>query len=240
MRFALVEDDKEQREVLLKKVLNVLNEMDINIERADIFSTGEDFLDAWSFGLYDLIILDIYLSSCTGVDIAKRIRKEDSEVQLVFCTTSNEFASESYFVNAIDYLLKPVSEEDIKNTFKKMSAIKNERIRFISLPDGQRIFLYNIIYTEYDNHVVNIYNKNGANIQTRITQSELENILCNSFLISCYKGIIVNLNEVKQLQNDIFLMSNSSTIPISRRKLKDVKEVYTNFIFNKTRKEMVK
>ena len=51
------------------------------------------------------VFLDIYLKDWLGIDIARKIRETDREVYLVFCTSSNGFASESYEVNARDYLL---------------------------------------------------------------------------------------------------------------------------------------
>ena len=49
-----------------------------------------------------------------GIDVARKVRESDNDVRLVFCTTSNEFASESYEVNAHYYLHKPFTEKSIK------------------------------------------------------------------------------------------------------------------------------
>lgn len=56
---------------------------------------------AWTPGMCDLVILDIFMGGVTGMDVAREIRRSDREVKLVFCTTSNEFASESYEVKPV-------------------------------------------------------------------------------------------------------------------------------------------
>ena len=66
----------------------------------DDFSSGEEFFSRFTAGLYDLVVLDIFMGDLTGVDVARKIRETEHNVRLVFCTTSNDFASESYEVAA--------------------------------------------------------------------------------------------------------------------------------------------
>ena len=71
------------------------------------FPSGEAFLASYRPGLFDLIILDIFMKEITGMDTARKIRESDQTVRIVFSTSSNDFASESYEVNACYYLKKP-------------------------------------------------------------------------------------------------------------------------------------
>ena len=77
-------------------ITKYLPDSDLHARSIDTFLSGTDFFAAWKTGMYDLIFLDIYLKDCLGIDIARQIRESDKDVLLVFCTTSNEFASESY------------------------------------------------------------------------------------------------------------------------------------------------
>lgn len=239
MKIAFVDDDPKYTNYLLKTFTEVFHDNGIQIDCTDIFSNGEDFLNKWQFGAYDMIILDIFMSSLSGVDVARKIRQTDGDVKLIFCTTSNEFASESYSVGASYYLHKPIDRSDIKMMIQKINLTDYELTRFVTLPDGWKLILRNVIYTEYCNHVVLIHTKSGHDIEKRIAQSDFEKILCNSFLICCSKGIIANLYEVAKLESGIFLMKNNSRIPISRRKAKEVEDAYTDFMFYSMRKEML-
>ena len=60
-----------------------------------------------------------------------------------------------------------------------------------------------------------------------------------SILISCCKGIIVNLYEVINKENNCFILSDNSTIPISRRKIKEINNVYADFVFEKMKDKML-
>lgn len=96
MNVALVDDCQKDLDYLSTLLLQKLG----NHISLHIFHSGKEFLSFWKPGSYDLVILDILMDTLTGIDIAREIRKIDSEVRLVFCTASNEFASESYEVNA--------------------------------------------------------------------------------------------------------------------------------------------
>lgn len=238
MKIALVDDEPEELNYLMQLIKKQLPITGNNTFNIDTFYSGKDFLDKWKPEKYDLIVLDIYLNDITGIETARKIREMDSKTCLVFCTSSNDFASESYEVNAGYYILKPFSEENIINMLSHIN-LNTDNTSSITLPDGQEILLKNIIFTEYSNHIVTIHNKTGGNAKTRISHGSLEEILCSyPYFYCCSKGIIVNFYEVTSHDKDIFIMSNGSQIPISRRKSKDVQNAYIKFCFEKMRKEI--
>ena len=106
MKIAIVDDQIKDINELSKMIIDEFEKFDINIEKFDFFNCGEDFLCLWQPGKYEVLILDIFMKDLSGVDVAMKIRELDNEVKLVFITASNEFASESYMVNASFYLKK--------------------------------------------------------------------------------------------------------------------------------------
>ncbi len=241
MRIALVDDQPEERNRLSQMIQKHLSAAGTNIRHIDTYRSAEDFLSVWKAGMYDLIFMDIYFdkTALSGIDAARKIRETDQAVLLVFCTTSNEFASESYEVHAHNYLLKPLLEENLSPMLQQLIQNIHEPGYMITLPDGQNLFLRNIIFTEYFNHVVTFHNKKGEDSQLRITHGELEHLLCQySFFCHCSKGIIVNLYEVSGYNKETFLMSDGKRIPISRRKAKDVQDTYNKFRLEQLRKEI--
>lgn len=238
MRIALVDDEPLQLERLSKMISVNLAEIGGAGHTVDTFRSGEEFLEAWSTGLYDLIVLDIYMEEILGIQVAHRIRETDQDVRLVFCTTSNEFASESYEVNAHYYLKKPFTEATIKSMFSRLDMESMERNRVITLADGQHVILRNILYTDYFNHIINIHCKDGEPVKTRIKQSEMEGILCrHSYFCCCSKGLIINFYEVVRMLKGGYELSNGEFIPISRRRAKEVQDAYAKFRIEKMRKE---
>lgn len=240
MKIALVEDEPDELEFLKQMIQKHMPVTNTRSDIIDKFYTGKEFLSGFKTGKYDLVLLDIYLEDITGIDIARKIRETDNNVAVVFCTNSNEFAKESYEVDARYYLLKPFSDKNIITMFARLNLYKNnqDNDQSITLPDGQKILLRNIIYTEYFNHVITIYNKKGQNTKTRISHSKMEELLCcYQYFCCCSKGIIVNFYEVTEQEKNIFNMSNGSVIPISRRKLKNVQDLYIKFNFQQIRKK---
>ena len=233
MRIALVDDTPEELQILL-------NILDQELPAADIttFNCGEAFLESWTSQSYDLILLDIYMDKIIGVDVARKIRETDEDVRIVFCTTSNEFASESYEVGENYYLQKPVSSASFQKMLKMIRLTDYEMKRFITLPDGQKIVLRNITYTEYYNHTIIIHSKKRNDLQTRMSQTEWEALLSEyPFLYGCSKGIVVNFYEVAKVDGTMFLLNDDSMVPISRRKSKDTLEAFAEFRFDRMRKE---
>lgn len=232
MRIALIDDTPEELEILS----DIINK-ELPYAKVSTFPSGETFLKAWANNSYDLILLDIYMEGMLGVDVARKVRETDEDVRLVFCTTSNEFASESYEVGANYYLQKPVSSTSFHRMLKMIQLDNYEVNRFITLPDGQRIVLRNITYTEYYNHSIIIHSKKRADLQTRMSQTEWETLLAeHDFLCSCSKGIVVNFYEVETQKNGMFVLKDGSLVPISRRKTKESMEAFAHFRFKEMRK----
>lgn len=227
MKIALIDDQAE----MLEKLYNIIK-AELPSAKYDTFSNGDDFLKTWQEGMYDLIILDVFMPGTLGIDVARKIRETDLDVRLVFCTTSNEFACESYEVAANYYLHKPISTDSIRRMLKMIRLDHYENNRFIRLPDGQRVVLRNIIYTEYHNHTILIHCKNEECIQTRMSQTDWENFISeHTYLYATSKGIVANFYEVAKLGEGIFLMNDGSQVPISRRKAKEVTAQYATFRF---------
>lgn len=241
MRIALVDDQPEELNRLSQMIQKHLSAAGTNIEHMDTYLNTEDFLSVFRTGMYDLIFMDIYFDkkALSGIDAARRIRETDQAVSLVFCTTSNEFASESYQVHATNYLLKPFSDESLSPVLQQLIRNIREPGYTVTLPDGQNLLLRNIIFTEYFNHVVTVHNKKGEDSHLRISHGELEHLLCQySFFCHCSKGIIVNFYEVSGYNKETFLMSDGNLVPISRRKAKEVRDAYNRFRLDQLRKEI--
>lgn len=233
MRIAIVDDDASCYE----RLKSCFEELIGSSAGISYFRSGEEFLASWKPGAYDLIVLDIFMDGMNGMDTAREIRRTDRDVRIVFATTSNEFASESYEVNACYYLHKPFGKERVKAMLDRIDLAQIEKMRTVQLPDGTAVRLRDIIYADYAAHCTVLHCKNGKNISLRANFSEIESLLCAypCFFIPS-KGLIVNFHEVTSRNADTFTMSDGSRIPISRRKAKEVTDAYSTFLFDRLRK----
>ncbi len=231
MKIAYIEDDEKEIAILKEYLMEILSE-DFEFSA---FSSDIEFFNSWKNEKYHIIFLDIYLKDTLGIDIARKIRESDEDVHLAFCSSSNDFATESYEVKAKYYLQKPFTKKNIKEMIYRINIDEINRKIKIPLTKDQNIMPYNIIYIDYKGHYATLHNKIGDDISIRVSQTTLEKAFLDySFLQCCCKGIIVNFYEVSKQDNNIFLMKNGESIPISRRKLKMITDKYNSFIINKT------
>ncbi len=233
MKIAIVDDNKEELRRLREYLADLLG------DETDIvgFSSGEEFLAVWTKDEFDLVVLDIFMDTVTGMDVARKIRETDSYVKIVFSTTSNEFASESYEVNACYYLHKPFGSEQVKAMLDRLDMAQLDKMRTVKLPDGSSVILRDIIYADFSSHRVTLHCKHGKNICVRSSFSEIEPLLCAyRYFFSPCKGVVINFYEIKAQNSDTFTMTDGTIIPISRRKSKEVLENYSSFRFEILRK----
>ncbi len=239
MNVAIVDDDELQLNNLNDTLLLAFKKLGIAVRKIDKFGSGEEFLSSYKARAYDIIILDIYMNEKNGVDVAKAVRLKDVNCALAFCTSSNEFASESYEVDASYYLQKPISEEKVLNMLKRFDLSKIERDRSVILPDNYRCILRQITYTEYQNHSVIFHLKNEKPHSVYMSHSEAEDLLLHyKNFKQINKGCIVNLAMVKKLSDNSFTMENGDSLPISRRRYKEIAEAYTKYHFERMEKEV--
>ena len=238
MRIALVDDDKTQIELLKTCIGKELRSLGDRGYKISEFESGESFIATFKEGLYDLVVLDIYMGKLTGMDVAYQIRRIDENVIIAFCTSSNEFASESYEVNAKHYLRKPITEESVSKMFRRLNLDLIEKNRVINLPDGKSVMLRKILYTEYSNHSVCIHISGEECHRIRISQGSLEELLtAHGHFCSPYKGTVVNFYAVESLTEDNVKLTDGTVLPLTRRRQKEFKDAYTKFRFNRMRKE---
>ena len=155
MRIALVDDCPNDLSIMHQFLAEALDTDSVITE----FHNGEDFLQHWSADTFDLIVLDIYMEQLTGIEIARVIRETDPNVCLVFATTSNEFASESYEVNACYYLCKPFLKQQVLAMLDRIGQQNLEVSRTVLLPNGEKVLLRSIIYADYASHRVTLHCK---------------------------------------------------------------------------------
>ncbi|MCB8506695.1 LytR/AlgR family response regulator transcription factor [Enterococcus durans] len=231
MIIAIVDDCKNEAKEL-EKMLSV--ELDkLNIQEYDIFLffSGVDFLHSYRPGLYSLIFLDIFMGTFSGIDIAKLIRETDSVASLVFFTTSNEFASQSYEVGASYYIHKPVNQKKISFMLRQLNLIQMKQKRFIELPDQTHLLLRDIMYTNKFKRSLSFFLSRQQPKTITMTHTEAERLLLpHAEFHTIGQGNIVNFDHVSSLVDTSFLMSDNKTLSIPRRRYKELKKVYYQYL----------
>ena len=237
MKIAIIDNSKMDREHLAGMIETLLGEMGIPSSNICLFANGMDFLNSFQKGFFDLLFLDIQIGEPDGIQVVQKVRKTDPVIKMVFLTASNNFASESYALGIDYYLLKPCTQAALKLALTHLDIFELEAQKILTLPDGQRLLLYSILYTAFFSHKVFIYRLSDFPLQVRCSQKDLENLLLpHPDFTLCNRGMIVNLNGVDKLESDRFIIKNGDSIPISRRKYSQVKNHYYDFLLEKQKR----
>lgn len=219
INIAIVDDESIQVELLEKYVQNWAIDSNIRI-KTEHFHSAESFDFSWSMDKkYHIVLLDVQMSGQNGVDLAKKIREEDSVVKIIFITAIIDYIQDGYDVDAINYLIKPIKEEKLHKCLDKaVSKIpKEEKIILINV-DGQvyRIVQKDITYIEAFAHYIEVNTVNGK-YTTKKNISSIEIELDGNAFMKCHRSYIVGLRHVRSIGNSELELDNGAIVPVSRR-----------------------
>ena len=139
IKIATIEDEENIRQEIVRYIKKGIGSIE-GVE-VDVYESTERYLLVG--GRYDLVISDIELPGISGLELGKRIKENNPDVYLVFLTSHSEFASESYIIEAYQYILKKDIEErlspliervvhEIKKTMKNIGglALTREKLKY--------------------------------------------------------------------------------------------------------------
>lgn len=165
---------------------------------------------------FDFLLLDIEMGAMDGVTLAKRVRLEDENLQLVFITGYSDYIAQGYDVAALHYLLKPVSGEKLSFVLDKGMEKRKRNGRCLNLEafgETVRIPLREIRYLEVCRNYVTIHGKKNYTVKRSLR--DFENQLDTSF---CRVGrsLILNLSFIRRVTKTEVYLSDQTVIPIPR------------------------
>ena len=178
-----------------------------------------------------LLFLDIQMPELSGVEFAKIL---PNDTKIIFTTAFPQYALEGYKVNALDYLLKPISYEDFLratekaqdwyNILQKREAYNDDRIMFIkSEYKLLRVCLDDILYVEGLKDYVRICLKNGEKIMSLMSMKKLEDYLPRPEFLRTHRSYIVHMPEVRSIDR-FRIVFGDIFIPISDNYKEEVQQ----------------
>ena len=228
MRIAICDDQEECLEQALFAIKKCLLGVDA---RVDLFKRGSLFLRAFMGRPYDLVFLDIEMPETDGITLAKKLRKLSKDVPIIFLTSHIEYALEGYEVNALRYLTKPVDPTKLRNVLSVVvERIRQQRILWIKTDMGeQKLLVKDILFMEAKNQNVLIYTATDAYC-VRYNLTDYEKELAQDGFFRIHRGYLVSLAHIKSVGKCEIALDNTTTLPVSRSKEKELKELLFQFI----------
>ncbi len=215
-KIAICDDSDADR----KYVLNMVEhwaEAGGHAIHTDVFSSAENFLFHYAEESdYDILLLDIEMGTMDGVTMAKKLRKNNDTIQIVFITGYSDYISEGYEVAALHYLMKPVREEKLCSVLDRAieKFAKNEKIlNFETGGEMMRVPIYQIRYADVAGNYVTIHA--SSDITVKMTLGELEKQLDERFY-RAGRSVIINLTQISRVTKTEIKLNDGTVIALPR------------------------
>ena len=167
---------------------------------------------------YDMLFLDIEMKpdGMNGVELAAKLRKNDHAIQIVFVTGYMEYIADGYDVEALQYLLKPVTVAKIGSVLERaMQRLKDrEKALFLQTADGSmRVLISEIRYLEVRRNYVTIHAEEAYTVKRTLHELEQELDAC---FFRTGRSYIVNLRYVRKITKSQVVLKDGAQVPLSR------------------------
>lgn len=215
VKVVIADDEK----LMALELQALLLELYFDLQIVGVAHDGETALELVETCKPDIAFLDIQMPGMTGLEVAKRLIAGEEPPVVVFATAYDEYALKAFAVNAMDYILKPYDEADIRRVMEKFEkllagssvkpklninkeSLKPDRIRKFSLEKGDRMEIIDsdkieLIYAK--DRLVYIKTLDGEIYRTKLTLQEYEVKLPAEHFFRCHRNYIVNVNQIKEI-----------------------------------------
>jgi len=222
LRCLLVDDEPPALEVLQSHISNVNG-----LEIVALCKNAIEALDILHTRPVDVIFLDIKMPKLTGTDFLKNL---SNPPKVIFVTAFRDYAIDGYDLDAVDYLVKPVSFERFLKAVSKVKRLMGHEVAaqaddFKKNPDAfvylkvdksmQKIFVNEIIHIESWKDYVKVFLTTGKTFLVKQSISSMENLLSAHSFLRVHRSYIVSMDKISGY-NSAFIQLHSIEIPIGR------------------------
>lgn len=240
-RIAICDDDQRDLSEFSSHILHYCREREIDID-LKCFHGAQELLE--TITRFDIIFIDIYLKDANGLKIIEQVRQKISDTLVVFITSSREFAVDAFRVNALHYLVKPLSPSDLEGALERCFAMlqapgltaggpKTLTVKIIKEPIPAVIRMHDLLYIEVFRKISVLHTKKSE-FETYASLNSIYEQLDDSFL-RVQRSFIINMNAIEALTGEYVLLTGGVHIPVSRKNRVSIKQQYQDFLFHKAR-----
>lgn len=233
-------DDEAMEAAYVKKYINGYTAekkppFDISI---DTFTSSSALSEKISFGSeYDMYILDILMPDISGIELAKQIREKQDNAVIIFLSSSEDFFPQAFDVYAFQYQIKPLNRGKFYEILDRAFSFfvkETQHFLFAAKTGDVKLPLNQITYAELSDRIVTVHLNDGRSEQSAYLRTSFEKVmeplLRNSDFLHPHKSFIVNMAYVRRLDSQFFEMMNGEIIPISRKRISEIKRTYTDYL----------
>jgi len=243
IKALIIDDEQKARNIIDHYIKNFIPEIS-EVRQADSVDAAIDLLKAYQPGI---VFLDVEMPNKNGFDFLTEIK--ESSFDVIFTTAYNQYAIQAIRFSALDYLLKPVDPDELKNAvlrhMEKQESAQQKKELFdnlvaniekkevkdfkIAVPSSEGVYFFmidDILRMEADRSYTHIHLSNRKPFIASKTLKHFEEMLEEFKFIRTHKSHLVNPKHITRISNDneFVLLTDGSKVEVSRRKKEEVQE----------------
>lgn len=243
LRVVICEDDEKDLAYIRQGVDAYTSAHTAHGFRVEAFADPTRMLDALERGaVWDIALLDIYMPEVSGTEAARTLIERLNHVELIFLTSSQEFAVKAFALGAAHYLVKPFTPQ-------QLAGALDRAVTACAGPDGQRLTLYleygapyivlldEIEYIESVGRDRIVHTRDGTLTEQRQSLSALYERLCRMSpgqFIAPYRGYVVNQNAIRTITAQGIVMRGGAVIPLKEGDFRRTRKAFFGWMFPDT------
>jgi len=229
MRIAICGSDKAEQKQFQHYIESWKGDRKV-VVRA--YENVRQFLYNWSSGLFDMVCINAEQLDATEIEMVKEIRVCSKNIEIVLMRENFEAVYQGYEVGAFYYLLRPLEEEQCRRCFdmleQKMNENANQYLLIEEKKEVKRLSYRDIRYAKANGRYVILHTKIGI-LKVRKNLEEMKKVLLKGEFLDIHRSYMVNPWYIEKLKGGEVWLSSGDTLPVSRTKRKEVKEIVSQY-----------
>ncbi len=232
IKIGICEDDIDCRESIKRLLELSLVQVGIQYEVKE-YGSGTEFLIRNQET--DILILDIEMDGLTGIELKDKLAREGEDIKILFVTNHAEIMSEAFGRNVYGFLQKPLEQAKFEKYLRRMTEDmeENESLVIKSVNQELLIKIKSIFYFVSEDKYSRVVSTGGEFFCDR-SLGQWEKELKELAFFRCHKCYLVNLRNIQKIESMI-RMNNGDKVPVSRRREREFKNSFQEYIIRKAR-----
>lgn len=232
IKIGICDDFVSDRKELLELIERYFAEDSRKIEIVE-YNSGEDFFQSDEV---DILFLDIEMARMSGIDVKNKLQKEQMRTRIIFTTSHDEMMEEAFGKQVFGFLRKPIKYEKLREKLELVLEDMDEEYQLIfsGLGEEHCISKREILYIKANGKYSDLISEKGERYFSDKSIGEWREELETRDFFLCHKSYLVNLYHIRQIKDEIILLSGEH-VPVSRRMKNATKDAYRNYIRRKAR-----
>lgn len=241
MNIAICDNDPIYRD----QVRKIVEHYSATHSAADIslavFEWAEDLLEAArKLGGYDIYILDILMPGMNGIQLGVSLREAGYDGKIIYLTSSEEYAIDSFKVKAFHYIMKPIEQtvlfSVLDEAYDAISVQKNRSIIVKTKQNSVKLQFDSILYAVLTKRAI-VYHLVGGNtvecttLRTTFTEA-VAPLLEDSRFVLCGAGMVANMHHITMVESDALVFRDKHRAYLGKKACQEIRAAWNDFWFN--------